>query len=110
MSDLKVQDRLLQLRLEPADTTPEESSKFMRGETSRAGLLVKARHIKVDWLPDRGHWQSETSNPKRPLCAHEICEVKDCRGPVTVSHHKEVNDKFAGVCCRSSGSAYRQPN
>lgn len=48
VSDLKVKDKLLQLGLEPAGTTPEEFSKFVRGETSRVGLLVKARNIKVD--------------------------------------------------------------
>jgi len=48
VSDPSVKDKLLQLGLEPAGTTSEEFSKFVRGETSRVGLLVKARNIKVD--------------------------------------------------------------
>ena len=37
-----------QLGLEPGNTTPEEFSKFVQDETSRANALVKARNIKVD--------------------------------------------------------------
>ncbi|MFC5523774.1 Bug family tripartite tricarboxylate transporter substrate binding protein [Polaromonas jejuensis] len=48
VSEPKVKDKLLQLGLEPAGTTPEEFSKFVQGETNRVGLLVKARNIKVD--------------------------------------------------------------
>ena len=48
VNDPKVKEKLLQLGLEPAGTSPDESSKFVQAETSRVGALVKARNIKVD--------------------------------------------------------------
>lgn len=48
LNDPKVKEKLLQLGLEPGNTTPEEFSKFVQNETSRANALVKARNIKVD--------------------------------------------------------------
>ena len=48
VKDPKVKDKLLQLGLEPGGTTPEEFSRFVQDETSRASALVKARSIKVD--------------------------------------------------------------
>lgn len=48
LKDPKVKEKLLQLGLEPGNTTPEEFSKFVQDETSRANALVKARNIKVD--------------------------------------------------------------
>jgi len=46
--DAKVKEKLLQLGLEPAGTTPEAFAKFVSAETARVGALVKARHIRVD--------------------------------------------------------------
>jgi tripartite-type tricarboxylate transporter receptor subunit TctC len=48
VNDPKVKEKLLQLGLEPAGTSPDEFSKFVQAETSRVGALVKARNIKVD--------------------------------------------------------------
>jgi tripartite-type tricarboxylate transporter receptor subunit TctC len=48
LTDPKVKEKLLQLGLQPGSTTPEEFSKFVQDETSRAHALVKARNIKVD--------------------------------------------------------------
>jgi tripartite-type tricarboxylate transporter receptor subunit TctC len=48
LNDPKVKEKLLQLGLQPGSTTPEEFSKFVQDETSRANALVKARNIKVD--------------------------------------------------------------
>ena len=48
LTDPKVKEKLLQLGLQPGSTTPEEFSKFVQDETSRANALVKARNIKVD--------------------------------------------------------------
>lgn len=48
VKDPKVKEKLLQLGLEPGGTTPEEFSKFVQDETSRASALVKARNIKID--------------------------------------------------------------
>ncbi|QNK70785.1 Bug family tripartite tricarboxylate transporter substrate binding protein [Variovorax sp. PAMC26660] len=44
----KVRQKLLQLGLEPAGTTPEAFSKFVREETGRVSALVRARNIRVD--------------------------------------------------------------
>jgi tripartite-type tricarboxylate transporter receptor subunit TctC len=43
-----VKQKLLQLGLEPAGTTPEAFAKFVQDETGRVSALVKARNIRVD--------------------------------------------------------------
>jgi tripartite-type tricarboxylate transporter receptor subunit TctC len=48
VNEPKVKQKLLQLGLEPAGTTPEAFAKFVRDETGRVGALVKARNIRVD--------------------------------------------------------------
>jgi tripartite-type tricarboxylate transporter receptor subunit TctC len=48
VNEPKVKDKLLQLGLEPAGTTPEAFAKFVQAEMARVGALVKARNIKVD--------------------------------------------------------------
>lgn len=48
VNEPKVKEKLLQLGLEPGGTTPEQFSKFVQDEMSRAGALVKARNIKID--------------------------------------------------------------
>ncbi len=46
--DPKVNQKLLQLGLEPVGSTPEAFSKFVAAEMGRVGALVKSRHIRVD--------------------------------------------------------------
>ncbi|MGJ7574379.1 Bug family tripartite tricarboxylate transporter substrate binding protein [Variovorax sp. RB2P76] len=48
VSDPPVRQKLLQLGLEPAGTTPEAFSKFVQDESRRVSALVKARNIRVD--------------------------------------------------------------
>jgi tripartite-type tricarboxylate transporter receptor subunit TctC len=43
-----VKQKLLQLGLEPAGTTPEAFAKFVQDESARVSALVKARNIRVD--------------------------------------------------------------
>lgn len=48
VNEPKVKQKLLQLGLEPAGTTPEAFAKFVQDETGRVNALVKARNIRVD--------------------------------------------------------------
>ncbi len=48
VNEPKVKQKLLQLGLEPAGTTPEAFSKFVQDETGRVSTLVRARNIRVD--------------------------------------------------------------
>jgi len=48
VSDPKVNDKLLQLGLVPAGTSPESFAKFVQDESARVNALVKARNIQVD--------------------------------------------------------------
>jgi tripartite-type tricarboxylate transporter receptor subunit TctC len=48
VKDPTVRQKLLQLGLEPAGTTPEAFVKFVQDETGRVSALVKARNIRVD--------------------------------------------------------------
>ncbi|WP_198087356.1 tripartite tricarboxylate transporter substrate binding protein [Variovorax sp. E3] len=48
VNDPTVHQKLLQLGLEPAGSTPEAFSKFVRDETGRVSALVRARNIRVD--------------------------------------------------------------
>ena len=48
VSDPPVRQKLLQLGLEPAGTTPEAFAKFVQDESRRVSALVKARNIRVD--------------------------------------------------------------
>jgi tripartite-type tricarboxylate transporter receptor subunit TctC len=48
VNDPTVRQKLLQLGLEPAGTTPEAFAKFVQDETGRVSALVKARNIRVD--------------------------------------------------------------
>jgi len=48
VNEPQVKQKLLQLGLEPAGTTPEAFAKFVQNETARVGALVKARNIRVD--------------------------------------------------------------
>lgn len=48
VNDPAVRQKLLQLGLEPAGTTPEAFSKFVQDESRRESALVKARNIRVD--------------------------------------------------------------
>ncbi|WP_454907643.1 Bug family tripartite tricarboxylate transporter substrate binding protein [Variovorax gossypii] len=48
VNDPTVRQKLLQLGLEPAGTTPEAFARFVQDETSRVSALVRARNIRVD--------------------------------------------------------------
>ncbi|MEJ8850415.1 tripartite tricarboxylate transporter substrate binding protein [Variovorax rhizosphaerae] len=48
VNDPKVNEKLLQLGLVPAGTSPESFSKFVQDESARVSALVKARGIQVD--------------------------------------------------------------
>jgi tripartite-type tricarboxylate transporter receptor subunit TctC len=48
VNEPKVKQKLLQLGLEPAGTTPEAFSKFVQDEMGRVSALVRARNIRVD--------------------------------------------------------------
>lgn len=48
VNEPQVKQKLLQLGLEPAGTTPEAFAKFVQNEMGRVGALVKARNIRVD--------------------------------------------------------------
>ncbi len=48
VNDPKVNEKLLQLGLVPADSSPEPFAKFVQDETARVNMLVKARNIQVD--------------------------------------------------------------
>lgn len=48
VNDPTVHQKLLQLGLEPAGTTPEAFARFVQDETGRVSALVRARNIRVD--------------------------------------------------------------
>ncbi|AVQ83784.1 MULTISPECIES: Bug family tripartite tricarboxylate transporter substrate binding protein [unclassified Variovorax] len=48
VNDPTVRQKLLQLGLEPAGTTPEAFARFVQDETGRVSALVRARNIRVD--------------------------------------------------------------
>ncbi|OAK60191.1 LacI family transcriptional regulator [Variovorax paradoxus] len=48
VNDPTVRQKLLQLGLEPAGTTPAAFARFVQDETSRVSALVRARNIRVD--------------------------------------------------------------
>jgi len=48
VNDPKVNEKLLQLGLVPAGTSPESFSRFVQDESARVSALVKARNIQVD--------------------------------------------------------------
>jgi len=48
VNDPTVRQKLLQLGLEPAGTTPEAFARFVKDETGRVSALVRARNIRVD--------------------------------------------------------------
>jgi tripartite-type tricarboxylate transporter receptor subunit TctC len=48
VNDPKVNEKLLQLGLVPAGTSPESFSSFVQDESARVSALVKARNIQVD--------------------------------------------------------------
>lgn len=48
VNDPTVRQKLLQLGLEPAGTTPEAFARFVQDETNRVSALVRARNIRVD--------------------------------------------------------------
>jgi tripartite-type tricarboxylate transporter receptor subunit TctC len=48
VNDPKVNEKLLQLGLVPAGSSPESFATFVQDESARVSALVKARNIQVD--------------------------------------------------------------